>query len=62
VKRKREKDSEWIAHHREAEAQRKRKRVETIYGKTFGCSAVTRTDADASDASQQNNGVPRGNS
>ncbi|KAI9555457.1 hypothetical protein GHT06_017972 [Daphnia sinensis] len=37
---KREKDSEWIAHHKEAEDQRKRKRVETIYGKTSGVPCV----------------------
>nr|CAH0101980.1 unnamed protein product [Daphnia galeata] len=53
---KREKDSEWIAHHKEAEDQRKRKRVETIYGKTSGYLAATRTEAAASDANKQSNG------
>jgi hypothetical protein len=32
----REKDPEWMAHHKEAEVQRKKKRVETIYGKSSG--------------------------
>ena len=61
---KREKDSEWIAHHKEAEDQRKRKRVETIYGKTSGCSAATRTEATATHANQQRNTrlITRGNS
>ena len=53
---KREKDSEWIAYHKEAEDQRKRKRVETIYGKTSGYLAATRTEAAASDANKQSNG------
>ncbi|KAK4030687.1 hypothetical protein OUZ56_024029 [Daphnia magna] len=53
---KRETDSEWIAHHKEAEDQRKKKRVETIYGKTSGYLAATRTEAAASDANKQSNG------
>ncbi|EFX62681.1 hypothetical protein DAPPUDRAFT_336603, partial [Daphnia pulex] len=43
-------------HHKEAEDQRKRKRVETIYGKTSGCLAATRTEAAASNANRQSNG------
>lgn len=60
----REKDPEWIAHHKESEIQRKKKRVETMYGKSLGRSTSIRTEAATAIASHQNNGFEmiRGNS
>ncbi|XP_045035450.1 uncharacterized protein LOC123466330 isoform X1 [Daphnia magna] len=52
----REKDPEWIAHHKESEIQRKKKRVETMYGKSLGRSTSIWTEAATAIASHQNNG------